>query len=386
MCVGLGSFKGYQRCSQSDCGDKPGCVSIYQNINFGGRTQCYTIPDSGCASFDSWWHAGRVSSVDTHGTCVRLFENTNCAGPFLQVSPGTRYQENLNNVGFKDKAKSVGPCEAPAEDNLRCIAQDLFNPKIDIEMVSAATNEVLEMADEVVALAVSSDTTLELDAVYDTIKFILEVFNTEKLVEVLLDARTEPALAEIAADKMNAKVKTVTNRLKSILSTSQAPAFRRFELLVTLDSCKEVIRLFEDVDYPFSQHKVLSSTYIFAFSSIYFTVAKLSYAMIPETRTRTVQSMSELASLNQEYLTQVKERRQGMITLANVGSSGSDRYIAFDALVCREYGTQVAACNKYLSCTFIPNCERCLENIKRTLRENLDLFFNPVITRLSNFA
>lgn len=50
--------------------------------------------------------------MDTHGTCIRLYQKTGCApGPYIEIRSSTRHHENLNNLQFEDIAKSVGSCE-----------------------------------------------------------------------------------------------------------------------------------------------------------------------------------------------------------------------------------------------------------------------------------
>ena len=52
----------------------------------------------------------QISSINTHGGCVCLYEHNNCLGFSLAVYPGNFYHGDLGIKNFNDKASSIGPC------------------------------------------------------------------------------------------------------------------------------------------------------------------------------------------------------------------------------------------------------------------------------------
>lgn len=51
-----------------------------------------------------------MSSVNTHGTCVRLYDGLVCDGSFVDIHPRTNHHNSLNQLRFEDKAKSISSC------------------------------------------------------------------------------------------------------------------------------------------------------------------------------------------------------------------------------------------------------------------------------------
>ncbi|KAI5709963.1 hypothetical protein M8J75_004557 [Diaphorina citri] len=52
----------------------------------------------------------RIASINTHDTCVRLYEDRLCSGRMLQADRFSTFARNLRQVGFRDITSSVGPC------------------------------------------------------------------------------------------------------------------------------------------------------------------------------------------------------------------------------------------------------------------------------------
>lgn len=108
----------YDKCSPSECSGAAGCVTIYQHRNHRGWYQCYTIRKGQCEDFEAWWHESgpRVSSVNTHDTCIRLHSELGCKGQYIQVQPGSSHHGQLNKLQFEDRAVSVSSCDTTLSD------------------------------------------------------------------------------------------------------------------------------------------------------------------------------------------------------------------------------------------------------------------------------
>ncbi|KAI5733238.1 hypothetical protein M8J76_009418 [Diaphorina citri] len=52
-----------------------------------------------------------IKSINTHDTCVKLYENKFCSGRMLKVDGNSTFVRDLRQVGFADITSSVGPCE-----------------------------------------------------------------------------------------------------------------------------------------------------------------------------------------------------------------------------------------------------------------------------------
>ncbi|KAL1453656.1 hypothetical protein WDU94_009977 [Cyamophila willieti] len=55
----------------------------------------------------------KASSIDTHGTCVRLYADAFCEADNIDVFPGSLFHKNLKDLGFQQSVSSLGPCLAP---------------------------------------------------------------------------------------------------------------------------------------------------------------------------------------------------------------------------------------------------------------------------------
>ncbi|KAL1453935.1 hypothetical protein WDU94_010236 [Cyamophila willieti] len=65
---------------------------------------CVNVPDD----FND-----QATSVNTHGGCVRLYQNGGCSGRSIEVYPGTGAHDNLGfHDDFNDRTSSVGPCRS----------------------------------------------------------------------------------------------------------------------------------------------------------------------------------------------------------------------------------------------------------------------------------
>lgn len=64
---------------------------------------------NGCKNVQSDFN-DKTTSVNTHGGCVRLYQNAGCTGKMLELFPGSGAHNNLGSHGFNDKTSSVGNC------------------------------------------------------------------------------------------------------------------------------------------------------------------------------------------------------------------------------------------------------------------------------------
>jgi len=73
------------------------CVNVFY------EQKCWD--DKRCAHFND-----ATSSVNTHNTCVRLYDDKDCRGRSELFKPGTRCHFNFQECDFNDKVSSVGSC------------------------------------------------------------------------------------------------------------------------------------------------------------------------------------------------------------------------------------------------------------------------------------
>ncbi len=61
-----------------------------------------------------------VYSVNTYGSCARLYNQTNCdkKGGFIEVLPRSPSHNDLRNWDFGDKTVSAGPCPDSCSINI----------------------------------------------------------------------------------------------------------------------------------------------------------------------------------------------------------------------------------------------------------------------------
>ena len=107
-------------------------AKICEHTYFQGK--CGDIENKGCHNLDnlSWCESGtsynnvfptsyttcdkyvydNVSSINTKGTCLILYEKKDCSGDFFKVRPSSSYHHNLavESDNFNDKASSIGEC------------------------------------------------------------------------------------------------------------------------------------------------------------------------------------------------------------------------------------------------------------------------------------
>jgi len=62
----------------------------------------------GCKNLP-WEANDKLSSIDTKGTCVILYEHTGCTGESMEVAPGTGGHSYVGG-NFNDKTSSLRAC------------------------------------------------------------------------------------------------------------------------------------------------------------------------------------------------------------------------------------------------------------------------------------
>lgn len=85
-------------------------VDLYEHVNHtSDNRSTYNIENGLC------WSIGglkdKLSSVHTHGACVRLYDHDDCVGNFHDLKPyDTKGHKDLRDVYFNDIAHSMKLC------------------------------------------------------------------------------------------------------------------------------------------------------------------------------------------------------------------------------------------------------------------------------------
>ncbi len=257
---------------------------------------------------------GRVSSVDTHGTCIRFYEHENCTGLSLETGLGSKNANELMLEQMDKWVTSVSSCEKSLDTSLCYIGihEPLFSKYIDTKTVNNANElmwdvfmELTSMAYNGVAIAVPGA-----NIVFQAIKLSIDLFNPKQTTEALIEAKIEEAFARNSAIQISGKMKAIATRLNSVFSNTTLPVDRRIDVVVALHTCEEVKNLFQDNAYSFARNKTVSSPYLLTFSSVYMVVAKLAYEMRVELRSKIATEMMELTNLNKRYMKEAIHQRK----------------------------------------------------------------------------
>ena len=99
---------------------------ICDDADFNGN--CVDLDYQGCKNLDeiSWcWISAstqmsamacsatvedKISSINTKGLCVRLYEDKDCIGDSRRFYPGSPSHSNLADIDFNNKASSIKSC------------------------------------------------------------------------------------------------------------------------------------------------------------------------------------------------------------------------------------------------------------------------------------
>ncbi|KAL1452083.1 hypothetical protein WDU94_006397 [Cyamophila willieti] len=83
-------------------------ATLWEHPDFAGAK--YESEGSDCHNYVGNAFNDKASSIDTHGTCVRLYYHHSCQGDYIEVFPGSLHHRDLSNLGFQDTASSIGSC------------------------------------------------------------------------------------------------------------------------------------------------------------------------------------------------------------------------------------------------------------------------------------
>lgn len=88
-------------------------ISYWQNSEYQGEQSALDMAGGVC--YNSGYWNDKISSIDTRGACVILYEHSNCNsgnGRSLRVAPGTPCHNWLGGCGlnFNDIASSIKLC------------------------------------------------------------------------------------------------------------------------------------------------------------------------------------------------------------------------------------------------------------------------------------
>ncbi|ODM91212.1 Protein PRY1 [Orchesella cincta] len=84
-------------------------ITFFEHSNYEGESIKFTRTNSDCANLPGNWN-DRISSVDTHGNCIVVWEHGGCSGKSERIAPGTRSHNHLAAIGFNDQISSYQLC------------------------------------------------------------------------------------------------------------------------------------------------------------------------------------------------------------------------------------------------------------------------------------
>jgi hypothetical protein len=107
----LTSYCGYGSCNIFGCNCDGGCrtgwhVVLFDDNDFKGRANIVK-GDGRCWNLDQF--NDRTSSVNTRGNCVRLYNDADCEGEWIEVEPGSGGHGYVGD-DYNDKISSVRSC------------------------------------------------------------------------------------------------------------------------------------------------------------------------------------------------------------------------------------------------------------------------------------
>lgn len=113
-------------------------VTLFRDTS--GRGGRIDLSGSGCVNIGKDFN-DKASSANTHGGCVRLYQNGGCLGEHRELFPGSASHNNLGKLGFNDRTSAVGPCPprgkrsiGPAED------EETMRPVLPSKMIPYVEN------------------------------------------------------------------------------------------------------------------------------------------------------------------------------------------------------------------------------------------------------
>ncbi|OXA41629.1 uncharacterized protein LOC110860159 [Folsomia candida] len=83
-------------------------IKIYADAYFQGEysnTRC----NYKCEGWGRYWDR-KISSIDTKGGCIRVFDDSSCNGDSTYIYPGTPSHDNLEEIGWNDRIMACTSC------------------------------------------------------------------------------------------------------------------------------------------------------------------------------------------------------------------------------------------------------------------------------------
>lgn len=82
-------------------------ITFYEHAQFKGRSDSPNLSKR-CHNLD--YFNNRISSINTNGKCVKVFDSPNCRGKSRSIAPGTNCHKNLKDCGMNDLVSSMRIC------------------------------------------------------------------------------------------------------------------------------------------------------------------------------------------------------------------------------------------------------------------------------------
>jgi DNA/RNA non-specific endonuclease len=79
---------------------------LYDQTEFRGKIESYD-QNADCINVK---HPNQISSMNTQGSCVRIFSSNSCQGKTVPLYPGTPAHNDLGYYHLENLVRSIGPC------------------------------------------------------------------------------------------------------------------------------------------------------------------------------------------------------------------------------------------------------------------------------------
>lgn len=83
-------------------------VTYYWDADYRGYSFTLNLASGSCVDLEMF--DNEISSINTHGNCVILYDAHHCQGDTRTVEPGSPNHKYLGEVGFNDRARSLRKC------------------------------------------------------------------------------------------------------------------------------------------------------------------------------------------------------------------------------------------------------------------------------------
>ncbi|CAL8128801.1 unnamed protein product [Orchesella dallaii] len=84
-------------------------ITVFKHADHRGASLKVDVSQSHCTSLPRNWD-NQISSINTHGACVIIFDRSYCQGRGKAMAPGTPSHNHLGSFGFNDKISSFKQC------------------------------------------------------------------------------------------------------------------------------------------------------------------------------------------------------------------------------------------------------------------------------------